>query len=79
MRTVVACPAPSPRRLPVIDVAAAAVAVGLDAETADSVASAVDRGRVLAGPDGLVVVTGSLYVVAEARARGRVDGLDRPR
>lgn len=36
--------------------------------TASSVAEALSRARAAAGPDGLVLVTGSLYLVGEARA-----------
>lgn len=36
--------------------------------TASSVADALARARAAAGPDGLVLVTGSLYLVGEARA-----------
>ncbi|HMD16062.1 MAG TPA: folylpolyglutamate synthase/dihydrofolate synthase family protein [Terriglobales bacterium] len=46
--------------------AAARVAAGIDIEEAESVASALDRARKLAGPRGLVVVTGSIYIVGEA-------------
>jgi dihydrofolate synthase / folylpolyglutamate synthase len=47
---------------------------GPPAEVAATPAAAVARGRALAGPDGAVVVTGSIYLlsdlVREARARG---------
>jgi len=46
--------------------AAARVAAGSDIEEAESVASALDRARKVAGPRGLVVVTGSIYIVGEA-------------
>ncbi len=46
--------------------AASRVSVGADIEDADDVASAMDRAREVAGPKGLVVVTGSIYVVGEA-------------
>ena len=46
--------------------AAARVAAGTDMEEAEDVASALDRARKVAGPSGLVVVTGSIYVVGEA-------------
>jgi dihydrofolate synthase / folylpolyglutamate synthase len=46
--------------------AAARVSSGADIEDADDVASAMDRARKVAGPEGLVVVTGSIYVVGEA-------------
>ena len=46
--------------------AAARVAAGIDIEEAENVASALNRARNVAGPGGLVVVTGSIYVVGEA-------------
>jgi len=46
--------------------AAARVAAGVDLEDAEDVASALDRARELAGAGGLVVVTGSIYIVGEA-------------
>jgi dihydrofolate synthase/folylpolyglutamate synthase len=46
--------------------AAARVAAGTDIEEAEDVASALDRARKVAGRTGLVVVTGSIYVVGEA-------------
>jgi dihydrofolate synthase / folylpolyglutamate synthase len=64
----ICCRPPHPRGLPAAEVADAARAVGFDAEVADSVRGAVDRARDLAGRDGFVLVTGSLYLVGEARA-----------
>jgi dihydrofolate synthase/folylpolyglutamate synthase len=51
--------------------AAARVAAGIDIEEAEDVASALDRARKVAGPkpagpSGLVVATGSIYIVGEA-------------
>ena len=46
--------------------AAARVAAGVDIEEAEDVASAMERARKVAGPGGLVVVTGSIYIVGEA-------------
>jgi len=48
-------------------VAAAFAARGVASETCPTVAAALDRARALAGPDDLVCVVGSLFVVAEAR------------
>src|SRR5258708_20646 len=45
--------------------AAVRVAAGIDIEDADDVASALDRARKVAGAGGLVVVTGSIYIVGE--------------
>jgi len=46
--------------------AAARVAEGMDIEDAEDVASALERARKVAGSGGLVVVTGSIYIVGEA-------------
>ncbi len=46
--------------------AAARVAAGIDLEDAEDVASALERARKVAGAGGLVVVTGSIYIVGEA-------------
>ena len=45
---------------------AARVAAGIDIEDAEDVASALLRARTVAGAGGLVVVTGSIYIVGEA-------------
>jgi dihydrofolate synthase/folylpolyglutamate synthase len=68
---VVACPAPSPRSLPPNEVAAAARALGIVAEESASVGEAIDRALALAAEDEMVLVTGSLYVVGEARTHLR--------
>jgi dihydrofolate synthase/folylpolyglutamate synthase len=67
-RALVACPAPSPRTLPPEEVAAAARAFGIEAETANSVPEALARALAMATPEDLVLVAGSLYVVGAARA-----------
>jgi len=67
-RLVVACPPPSPRAQPAADVAAAAARFGVDARAAASVAEALEVALAEAGPDDLVLVTGSLYVAGAARA-----------
>jgi dihydrofolate synthase / folylpolyglutamate synthase len=46
--------------------AAARVAAGIDIEDAEDVGSALERAREVAGAGGLVVVTGSIYIVGEA-------------
>jgi len=66
--TVVACTAPSPRALPAPQIAEAARALGLQALAADTVVDALNLARSRLSPAGMLVVTGSLYVVAEARA-----------
>lgn len=65
---VVCCTAPSPRGLPAAELAAAARAAGCDDiyEIA-SVTTACQRALDMAGVDDAIVVSGSLYVVGEAR------------
>jgi dihydrofolate synthase/folylpolyglutamate synthase len=46
--------------------AAARMAAGIDVEESENVAAALDRARKVAGSRGLVVVTGSIYIVGEA-------------
>ncbi len=46
--------------------AAARVTTGIDLEEAENVRSALDQARKVAGKGGLVVVTGSIYIVGEA-------------
>jgi len=67
-RLVISCPAPSPRAQTPDEIAKAALLLGVQAETADSVSEALDRARELAGPDDLILVTGSLYAVGAARS-----------
>ncbi len=68
IRTLVACAPVSPRAQPAEGVAEAARAAGMEVVVAGSVGEAVSVAQGLAGEDGLVVIAGSLYVVAEARA-----------
>jgi len=69
VRTVVSCTAPSPRAIPAGELAEAARAVGLQAQATDSALDALTLALGRAGAEDTVVVTGSLYVVAEARSR----------
>jgi dihydrofolate synthase / folylpolyglutamate synthase len=71
VQTVVACTAPSPRALPHNAIAEASRALGLATVSTDTVADALTLAQGRVPDDGLLVVTGSLYVVAEARARLR--------
>ena len=65
---VICCTAPTPRGLPAEDLAAVARSMGCDAVVVrESVAAACDRALVDAGSDDAILVTGSLYVVGEAR------------
>ena len=65
---VVACPPPSPRALPATEVASAAADMGLQAVAAGSVPEAVALARAHAGPEDMLLVTGSLYTVGAARS-----------
>jgi dihydrofolate synthase/folylpolyglutamate synthase len=65
--TVVACAPASPQALGVEVVAEAARALGLRVVVAGSVEEAVTLARSLVPVDGLMLVTGSLYVVSDAR------------
>ena len=67
-RLVVTCPPPSPRAQPPEDVADAVRSLGAHATVAGSVAEALEVALGQAGPEELVLVTGSLYVVGAARA-----------
>jgi dihydrofolate synthase/folylpolyglutamate synthase len=66
-RRVVATTNRSPRSLPADAIATAAAGVGLPTETAADVPQALAKAGALAGPEGQVLVTGSLTTVAEAR------------
>jgi dihydrofolate synthase/folylpolyglutamate synthase len=59
---------PSPRALPVAEVAAAVAAADLEVEVVADVGQAVERALGIATEEDRVVVTGSLYVVGAARA-----------
>ena len=67
-RAVVACPAPSPRSQDPETIAVAAAALGVpEVQVAETVDVALAVATALAGPDDLILVTGSLYVVGAAR------------
>ncbi len=68
VRTVVACTAPSPRALPADQIAEAARASGLSAAVAETATEALALGLSKVAVGGRLVVTGSLYVVADVRA-----------
>jgi dihydrofolate synthase/folylpolyglutamate synthase len=65
---VVACTPPSPRALPAAAVVEAARDAGIGAVESASLDEALRRAVEAAGEEGLVAVTGSLYVVGAARA-----------
>jgi dihydrofolate synthase/folylpolyglutamate synthase len=67
IRTVVACPPNSPRAIAPEVVAEAGRALGMDVEVAPTVADAVLVARSQVPDDGMLLVAGSLYVVADAR------------
>ncbi len=67
-RLVVTCPPPSPRAQPAPALAAAALRLGVEAVATESVPDALEVAFDRAGPDDLILVTGSLYVVGAARA-----------
>ena len=57
--------APSPRALPPATLASLAEQLGTPAEIVPAPRAALERARELAGPDGAVVVTGSIYLIAD--------------
>ena len=64
---VVCCAPDWPRALSAAELAAAARSRGIDAETADDGAEAVDRALALSAEEDAVVITGSLYTAGAAR------------
>jgi dihydrofolate synthase/folylpolyglutamate synthase len=68
---VIAAPANNPRSASPEDIRVAAGRVAVELESATNVAAALHRAREVTGKNGLVVVTGSIYIVGEAmRALG---------
>ena len=63
---VIAARAENPRSATPDEIRQAAVRASTGIEDAPDVASAVERVRALAGPKGVVVITGSIYIVGEA-------------
>jgi len=63
---VIATRADNPRSATPDEIREAAARTATDIEDAIEVASALDRARSLAGPRGIVVITGSIYIVGEA-------------
>ncbi|MET0803849.1 MAG: bifunctional folylpolyglutamate synthase/dihydrofolate synthase, partial [Acidimicrobiales bacterium] len=59
---------PSPRALPVTEVAEAVARVGLEVEVVPDVAEALARAKAIATSEDRIIVTGSLYVVGAARS-----------
>jgi dihydrofolate synthase/folylpolyglutamate synthase len=63
---VVATRAENPRSTTPEEIRQAAARTHAEIELAEDVRSALEHARTLAAPDGIVVVTGSIYVVGEA-------------
>ncbi|HWT25269.1 MAG TPA: cyanophycin synthetase [Solirubrobacteraceae bacterium] len=63
--------APTPRALPPATLASLAAQLGRPAEVVPEPAAALSRAREIAGPDGAVVATGSIYLVADLVSGGR--------
>jgi dihydrofolate synthase/folylpolyglutamate synthase len=66
---VIACTAPWPRAVPAAEIGSAAASLGVPAEVVPDVDRAVARALDRAGADDAVLITGSLYVVGQARSR----------
>jgi dihydrofolate synthase / folylpolyglutamate synthase len=67
--TLVATASSNPRAVPPVDLAARARPHFAHVEAVPDPRDAVQRARALAGPDGAVLVTGSLYLLADLSAR----------
>jgi dihydrofolate synthase / folylpolyglutamate synthase len=66
---VIATQADNPRSATAEEIRQAAVRTAIDIETTEEVGEALDRAAQLVSPPGVVVVTGSIYVVGEAISR----------
>jgi dihydrofolate synthase / folylpolyglutamate synthase len=64
---IVFAPIDNPRATPIEDLLAAARALDIPSESASDVAAALERARALTPPDGLILATGSIYLVGEIR------------
>jgi dihydrofolate synthase / folylpolyglutamate synthase len=63
--------APTPRALPPATLASLAVQLGAQAEIVPDPHAALARARAAAGPEGAVIATGSIYLVADLVSGGR--------
>jgi dihydrofolate synthase/folylpolyglutamate synthase len=63
---VIVTPADNPRSATAEEIRHAAARTSTEIEAAPDVASALERASVLAGPRGVVVIAGSIYIVGEA-------------
>lgn len=66
--TIICCTPPTARARPAADLATAAAAMGLATTVIDDVADALAAACSAAGDEDQIVVTGSIYLVADARA-----------
>jgi len=64
-RRVVCTAAPSPRALPPATLASLAEQLGGEAEIVPEPRAALQRAREIAGPEGAVIATGSIYLIAD--------------
>jgi dihydrofolate synthase/folylpolyglutamate synthase len=62
---VIATRPQNPRAASPAEIQQAAARTGVEVEAVEDVHSAVERARALAGPDTLLVITGSIYLVGE--------------
>jgi dihydrofolate synthase/folylpolyglutamate synthase len=60
-------PIDNPRATPIDDLLTAARALDIPAESAPDVAAALEQARALTPPNGLIIATGSIYLVGEIR------------
>jgi dihydrofolate synthase/folylpolyglutamate synthase len=65
-KAVVVTKADNPRSATVEEIRQASARVATKMEACPDIPSALDQAQILAGPEGLVVVTGSIYIVGEA-------------
>jgi dihydrofolate synthase / folylpolyglutamate synthase len=63
--------APTPRALPPATLASLAQQLGAEAEVVPEPHAALARARTVAGPDGAVIATGSIYLIADLVSGGR--------
>lgn len=64
---IVLAPMNNPRAASLSDLEQAAAHMEIPVETASSVAQAIDKARRVTPPSGLVIITGSVYLIGEAR------------
>jgi len=65
---VICCTADSPRAFAANEIAASARERGIDAEVIPAIEDALERARVVAKTDDVIMVTGTTYVVGRARS-----------